>query len=339
VKKLSIGVPTFNRADCLQECVISIVAAMKGFEDQVELVISNNGSTDGTDAVVQELQRSYPHIRYFKNEVTVLHDIHFPQVLQRSTGEYFWIIGDDDKIEPNAVEVALRRIREGYKLIVTNYSVWSKDFSQKLRDVGFDLSQDLRFDRADDVMRTFGFNLAYISSTIGRREDVLGLAPARTAPYARYYVPFLFSLYASLLSTNSACFIAEAISCNRANNARDGQEYDWFFVYVDGSTAVFNGLEREGYSRAAIREAKTKVLVDYVIFRVFDLKVQNKRIPGLVWRLARAYTSFVEFWLVCLPLLLLPHAIVFRWRDWIWKALFRVKKLHLRPTIQEATPI
>lgn len=304
---------------------------MRGFEDQVELVVSNNGSTDETDAVAREVQAAHPHIRYFRNEVTVLHDVHFPQVLQRSTGEYFWIIGDDDKVEPNAVEVVLRRIAEGHKLIVTNYSVWSKDFREKLRDAGFDLKQDLTFRRADDVMKTFGFNLAYISSTIGRREDVLGLAPERVAPYTKYYLPFLFSLYASLLKTNSAYFIAESISCNRANNARDGQEYDWFYVYVDGSRAIFGGLEKEGYSRAAIRDAESKVLIDYVTFRVFDLKVQNKRIPGLFRRLRAAYASFPVFWFACAPLMALPHSIVFRWKDRIWKALFRVKNWHLRP--------
>ena len=306
---------------------------MRGYEDQVELVISNNGSTDNTESVVQRFQATHPHIRYFKNEETVLGDVHFPQVVRRSTGEYFWIIGDDDKIEPNAVEVALRRIHEGHKLIVTNYSVWSKDFGQKLRDVGFDLPADLRFDRADDVMRTFGFNLAYISSVIARREDILNLAPERIAPYSKYYVPFLFSLYAALLQTNSAYFIAEPISCNRANNARDGQEYDWFFVYVDGSSAVLDGLEREGYSREAIREAKSKVLIDYVTFRVFDLKVQDRRIPGLFRRLLKAYASFPVFWLACAPIMLMPHRLVFRLRDRLWKALFWIKGLHLRPSL------
>ncbi|MEK6779826.1 MAG: glycosyltransferase, partial [Candidatus Deferrimicrobiota bacterium] len=65
---LTIAVPTYNRARTLDLCLSRIAVQIKGREDQVELIVANNCSTDGTDAVVEKHLACGVPIRYLRHE-------------------------------------------------------------------------------------------------------------------------------------------------------------------------------------------------------------------------------------------------------------------------------
>jgi len=62
--KLSICIPTYNRAAFLGEALDSVI---RQATDEVEIVVSDNASTDNTEALVREYQARFPRIRYHKN--------------------------------------------------------------------------------------------------------------------------------------------------------------------------------------------------------------------------------------------------------------------------------
>ena len=63
---LSICIPTYNRAECLEDCLRSLERATQGLIDRVQIVISDNASTDHTPEVVQKWAAVLP-IRYIRN--------------------------------------------------------------------------------------------------------------------------------------------------------------------------------------------------------------------------------------------------------------------------------
>ena len=73
---LSICIPTYNRAAYLRQCVDAIVG-QEGFDDRLEVVISDNCSTDDTQAVSLEYQEKHPNIHYYRNEENI-RDQNFP---------------------------------------------------------------------------------------------------------------------------------------------------------------------------------------------------------------------------------------------------------------------
>lgn len=81
---LSICIPTYNRADCLKRCLDAIVT-QDGFDERVEVVISDNCSTDNTRIICQEYQEKYGNIHYFCNEKNE-RALNFSLALQRATG-------------------------------------------------------------------------------------------------------------------------------------------------------------------------------------------------------------------------------------------------------------
>lgn len=82
---LSICIPTFNRCEFLQKCVESAVL-QKEFTDQlVEIVVSDNASTDMTEKLCRKYAERYTNFVYIRNEKNI-HDSNFPSVLCKANG-------------------------------------------------------------------------------------------------------------------------------------------------------------------------------------------------------------------------------------------------------------
>lgn len=107
---LSICIPTYNRAEYLQR-------VLKGICDQVsstkvEVVISDNCSTDTTAWVVEEFRRKYSGpVIYNRNERNV-YDGNFKIALSLATGEYLKLHNDTATLQQGAIDRMLRLIDE-----------------------------------------------------------------------------------------------------------------------------------------------------------------------------------------------------------------------------------
>ena len=65
---LSICIPTYNRAKHINNCLNSIL--LNELNNDFEIIISDNGSTDNTESIVHEYIDKLP-IKYFKNEENI----------------------------------------------------------------------------------------------------------------------------------------------------------------------------------------------------------------------------------------------------------------------------
>ncbi|MCZ6678499.1 MAG: glycosyltransferase family A protein [Candidatus Poribacteria bacterium] len=101
---ITIGIPTYNRArSYLPETLESALAQTY---PEIEVVVSDNGSTDDTQAVVKSYDD--PRIRYFKQQPPVTPNDNFNFCLQQARGAYFSLLHDDDMIDPDFVETCLQ---------------------------------------------------------------------------------------------------------------------------------------------------------------------------------------------------------------------------------------
>ena len=92
---LTLAIPTFNRAANL-ELLLRNVAPQIAALPQVELLISDNASTDSTEAVVQRFIAEGLRCRYLRNTANLDADPNFLQCYEQAAGKYVWIFGDDD---------------------------------------------------------------------------------------------------------------------------------------------------------------------------------------------------------------------------------------------------
>jgi glycosyltransferase involved in cell wall biosynthesis len=104
--KLSICIPTYNRAQHLVNCLESIYSIRSKNKFQLEICVSDNASIDDTELIVMELQ-SKMSIKYTRNSTNLGIPQNFLNVINMATGEFVWLIGDDDLLLPDTLDKLL----------------------------------------------------------------------------------------------------------------------------------------------------------------------------------------------------------------------------------------
>jgi glycosyltransferase involved in cell wall biosynthesis len=98
--KVSIGLPIFNAEHYLEQSLNSILSQTYM---NFELIISDNASTDASQAICRRYAANDARVRYRRNSRNHGPTFNFRQVVQLSSGEYFLWAAHDDKFAPNYV--------------------------------------------------------------------------------------------------------------------------------------------------------------------------------------------------------------------------------------------
>ena len=99
--------PTYNGQQYIRQALDSLLAQM--FKD-FELIISDNASTDSTQAICLDYASRDERIRYFRNETNVGAVKNFERVLKLSSGEYFMWAADDDIWSPQHISLCVQAL-------------------------------------------------------------------------------------------------------------------------------------------------------------------------------------------------------------------------------------
>jgi len=218
---LSICIPTFNRAEFLE-------GSLKCFEEQlrdidkseIELYVSDNCSEDYTPQVVQlAIQRGLPII-YNRNGQNLGPDKNFLLCMQRASGKYIWLLGDDDLLRPNTVKYILDLLRNhDYGLI--HLSVLSNENN---------LPEIQEYDNLENFFKTVSFWITFMSGSIFLKESV-----SQVKSHEKYIASYLlqvpfYIMSASLRKKN--LFVRESVMQNGLDASSNGG-YNFYQVFVE----------------------------------------------------------------------------------------------------------
>jgi glycosyltransferase involved in cell wall biosynthesis len=101
--RLSIVIPTLNRARLL---VRALDSALAQTAPGIEIIVSDNGSSDDTPAVLSRY--SDPRLRLLRHASTMPADEHGNFLIAQCRGTYFLGLSDDDYLEPDFADKALQ---------------------------------------------------------------------------------------------------------------------------------------------------------------------------------------------------------------------------------------
>lgn len=94
--KISICIPQYNRINYLLR---SLTIIEEQTYSDIEIVISDDCSTDETEIMIKELTPRYKYpIIFNKNEKNEGYDRNYRKCIELATGEYAFVIGNDDTI-------------------------------------------------------------------------------------------------------------------------------------------------------------------------------------------------------------------------------------------------
>lgn len=98
---VSVGIPVFNGEATIRAALESVLAQT---HENLEVLVYNNGSTDGTEAVVLAIERDDPRVKYQAGNNNLGAPHSFSETFRMSSGSYFMWLAADDRIEDSFVE-------------------------------------------------------------------------------------------------------------------------------------------------------------------------------------------------------------------------------------------
>ena len=109
---ISIGIPTYNRLADLQECLASVFCAAKLLAEPVEILVSDNASADGTGDWLRTHRFEMENIKvsHWSNPENIGAVKNIKKVIEQATGDYLFLLADDDLLLPNALTLLRKYI-------------------------------------------------------------------------------------------------------------------------------------------------------------------------------------------------------------------------------------
>lgn len=316
---LSICVPTYNRATLLPETIESIITSIErsSSSEEIEIIISDNASTDNTHEVIKQLQESYPFIKSRKNVVNVI-DENFFLVSGAASGKFFWIFSDDDLMEPVAIDVVLAELRKGYNLLILNYSLWNNDFTEEVWASRYKFTSDLVFTDANFLLKKFGTGIQYLSSVVIRKDIFFRDRKYDYKQLHKYGNSFLYAVYVGIKNDCFAKYLSKGLIKYRGFNSDLGEVNKWYQYFIYGNNFLLSLLKDYRYSTTALRATRADIIRTYLLRDIPSRKREGYYTYKLLKKIPFAYYTHLIFLLVALPIILCPN--------WLFRPLSKLYK-------------
>jgi abequosyltransferase len=172
-KRLSICIPTYNRALFLKQCVESFLPEARKYD--IPIFISDNAFSDNTGQVVAKLRETYENIFYSRNDTMIEGNPN--KVISLSDTQYSWLFADDDAVQGSVIGKVLSALDKGADLVVVNGSTNSLDLSTAIEDRRLNIFQDKVYEPGEHerFMIDNAFYLTFIGGLIVNRNKFLDL--------------------------------------------------------------------------------------------------------------------------------------------------------------------
>lgn len=121
--KISIIIPAFNAGKYIEKCILSLLN-QNMINNEYEIIIINDGSTDNTLNVIQLLSNIHPQIKCISTSNQGVSNSRNLGIKQ-ATGEFILFVDADDFVEPNSLEIIYTTMKgNDLDLLLLDYNYW-----------------------------------------------------------------------------------------------------------------------------------------------------------------------------------------------------------------------
>lgn len=317
--KLTLGIPTYNGSTYIKDCIESIVKQLHSHNKYVEILISDNASTDGTDKIVEEYLRKYAYLfRYYRNKTNIGGDRNVDNIFKKARGDFVWLIGDDDQIIPGMLKYVLKKIINNREMSIfsVNAKIYNRELTKVWQEQVFEVEE--RIYTPQEYYDVIGASAALNSSIIVRRD--LWPFDENVYEYAKPNWVSLYKIYSSLRD-GKAYVITDVCIDYRGGSMRWHKNGRWLTMILDLCDTLDNITIKLGYSQN-ITNKHIKEKLRSLPITIINAKRNNLSLSReLQTRLRLRFGDSLDYWLRSYPLLYIPNSI--------FKILFLVKN-HLK---------
>jgi glycosyltransferase involved in cell wall biosynthesis len=214
---VTVGLPVYNGGQHVAQCLDSWLA--QEFED-FEVIVSDNASEDGTEAICREYASRDPRIRYHRNASNLGAAANTNRVFGLASGKYFKLSGHDDWFSPKLLSHCVE-VLENRPDVVVCY--WLETIVDSRDDVlrAYDESQRFAVDSPRASERFHEWLWSFVSGARG--DPIYGMIRTEVTRTVRPLYPGFQSnfVYLAELSLQGPWHtVPEHLAFRRANTAR-----------------------------------------------------------------------------------------------------------------------
>ena len=170
---LSICIATRNRHEYLKLTMNHLLEQSMG---RVEIVVVDGASTDATGELMTNICKHDSSVNYIRSTKNGGVDQDFDTAVECSSGQYCWLMSDDDQLLPGALDQILEIIKAGHALIILNSQVRDRYLNVVLENRRSVIKRDriYSFDEFDRIFRDLVDYMSFIGCVIIRRNIWVG---------------------------------------------------------------------------------------------------------------------------------------------------------------------
>ena len=119
---LSIVIPLYNEEESVEKLVASILEVGEAFDFSYEIILVDDGSTDKTWEIIEQLKSSTPHLKGIKLRRNYGQTSAMVAGFDHASGEIIFTMDGDLQNDPSDIPLLLKKLEEGYDIV----SGWRK---------------------------------------------------------------------------------------------------------------------------------------------------------------------------------------------------------------------
>ena len=106
---ITVIITTYNRVNLLEKAILSVI---RQTYKNLEIIISDNHSEDGTEELCKKYAKTDSRIKYFRQEKNIGMPANTNFAHSKSNGEYTHVLCDDDWLDEDFIEKSYEEIRK-----------------------------------------------------------------------------------------------------------------------------------------------------------------------------------------------------------------------------------
>jgi glycosyltransferase involved in cell wall biosynthesis len=305
---LTIAIPTYNRRILLENALNSLEKI--NFSD-VEILISDNCSTDGTDLFIRSYMGRYPRIKYYRNSENIGPDKNFLNCLEKATGEFVLLLSDDDMVDSDTFEnlyYYLKSIPETIGIVILN----SRIIGDKKEKTYFKNSGYHTFCHEENhaFFNKIGIMLTFISTIVFKKKFFNMISDKKKFLKTNLVQTGIIFQIATLSGVGTAIFpdtvIVSTLNCSGS--------YNFYDVFISSWKKVLFSEENLSYiPKSKLQSIYSMTLKHYIFSWIILFKTEKQKftfVGGFRWRHLRDIFAYIVTWTKIIPILIMPAFLV-----------------------------
>lgn len=298
IKKLSIGIPTYNNPTGLKgqlDFIISEIKEAKVIAKDIEILVSDNSEGKATLDMITENFLGITDLKYIKNSHNIGFDRNVDQLLEKTEGAFCWILSDNDLLKTNSIKEIIetldKNVHDVAHIIIDSISLPGglqiyKNMEVLMQEKGFEIPGGL------------------ISRNIFSRKH---LPKDRSLYYCKDWI-HLFILFDTCCK-HKVALISEVFISSKDEECRWAKNGKTFKTYTN-LRSLFTGLKNSSYSKAFLTTMDKKFVRglphQVVTAKIHGLKANRETLQTLYTQLKSNKIIFM----ICALILITPKSFL-----------------------------